>query len=104
MDACMTRETLKKKKIGVLMGGLSPEREISLKTGKAILRGLLEKKFQAVGIDVDREIPARLVEENIDVAFIALHGPWGEDGTIQGLLEVMGIPYTGSGVWPAPWR
>ena len=94
----MTREKLKKKKIGVLMGGLSPEREISLKTGQAILKGLLEKDFQAIGIDVDREIPIRLVEEKIEVAFIALHGPWGEDGTIQGLLEVMGIPYTGSGV------
>ena len=98
MEACMTREKLKKKKIGVLMGGLSPEREISLKTGQAILKGLSEKDFQAIGIDVDREIPARLVEERIEVAFIALHGPWGEDGTIQGLLEVMGIPYTGSGV------
>ena len=94
----MTRETLKKKKIGVLMGGLSPEREISLKTGKAILKGLLKKNFQAVGIDVDRDISARLVKEKIEVAFVALHGPWGEDGTIQGLLEVMGIPYTGSGV------
>ena len=98
MNTCMTRETLKKKKIGVLMGGLSPEREISLKTGKAILKGLLKKNFQAVGIDVDRDISARLVKEKIEVAFVALHGPWGEDGTIQGLLEVMGIPYTGSGV------
>ena len=98
MDLCMTTETLKKKKIGVLMGGLSPEREISLKTGQAILKGLSEKDFQAIGIDVDREIPARLKEERIEVAFIALHGLWGEDGTIQGLLEVMGIPYTGSGV------
>jgi len=98
MEECMTREKLKKKKIGVLMGGLSPEREISLKTGQAILKGLLEKDFQAIGIDVDREIPARLVEERIEVAFIALHGRLREDGTIQGLLEVMGIPYTGSGV------
>jgi D-alanine-D-alanine ligase len=98
MDVCMNKKVLKKKKIGVLMGGLSPEREISLKTGKAILKGLLEKDFQAVGIDVDRDIPVRLAEEKIEVAFIALHGPWGEDGTIQGLLEIMGIPYTGSSV------
>lgn len=94
----MSKEELKKKKIGVLMGGLSPEREISLKTGKAILKGLLEKGYQAVGIDVDRTISSRLVEEKIKVAFIGLHGSWGEDGTIQGLLEIMGIPYTGSGV------
>ena len=94
----MTKEELKKKKIGVLMGGLSSEREISLKTGRAILKGLMEKKYQAVGIEVDRDIPVRLLEGKIEVAFIALHGSWGEDGTVQGLLELMGIPYTGSGV------
>jgi len=94
----MTREELKRKRIGVLMGGLSPEREISLKTGRAILSSLLEKGYQALGIEVDRSIATHLLKEKIEVAFIALHGPWGEDGSIQGLLEIMAIPYTGSGV------
>jgi len=79
------------------MGGKSPEREISLKTGGAILRVLLEKQYNAVGIVVTKEIATRLIEESIEVAFIALHGPLGEDGTVQGLLEILEIPYTGSG-------
>ncbi|MBN2468307.1 MAG: D-alanine--D-alanine ligase [Deltaproteobacteria bacterium] len=94
----MTKEMLRKKRIGVLMGGISPEREISLKTGKAIARALADKGYQTCAIDVDRTVVERLVREQIDIAFIALHGPWGEDGTIQGLLELMEIPYTGSGV------
>jgi len=80
------------------MGGFSSEREISLKTGKAVLGSLLAKDYHACGIDVSRAIAAHLSAEKIEVAFIALHGPWGEDGTIQGLLEMMGIPYTGSGL------
>jgi D-alanine-D-alanine ligase len=91
-------EELKTKKIGVLMGGISPEREISLKTGGAVLKALLAKGYHASGIDVARSIATHLAEQKIEVAFIALHGPWGEDGTIQGLLEMIGIPYTGSGV------
>jgi len=94
----MIREELKRKKIGVLMGGLSPERDISFKTGQAILTALSGKKYRAVGIEVDRSIAHTLFTEKIEVAFIALHGPWGEDGSIQGLLEMAGIPYTGSGV------
>lgn len=89
---------MKQKKIGVLMGGLSAEREISLKTGNAILTALKDQGYQAVKIEVDHAIAATLLEERIAVAFIALHGPWGEDGSIQGLLEMMGIPYTGSSV------
>jgi D-alanine-D-alanine ligase len=88
----------KKKKIGVMMGGLSREREISLRTGKAILRALTEKGYQASPIDVGQDIAETLIKEKIDVAFIALHGRFGEDGTIQGMLELMRIPYTGSGV------
>jgi D-alanine-D-alanine ligase len=88
----------KKKRIGVLMGGISPEREISLKTGRAVLKSLLAQDYHAIGLDAGRSIAARLTEEKVGVAFVALHGPWGEDGTIQGLLEMMGIPYTGSGV------
>lgn len=88
----------KHKRIGVLMGGISREREISLKTGTAILKALQEEGYNAVGIDVSADIVACLVEERIDAAFIALHGRWGEDGTVQGLLELLRIPYTGSGV------
>src|SRR5512139_3403458 len=94
----MDRQVLKEKKIGVLMGGLSSEREISLRSGNAVLQGLIRKGYAAVPIDADRDTGRRLREAAIDVAFVALHGRWGEDGTIQGLLEIMGIPYTGSGV------
>jgi len=90
--------TLKNKRIGVLMGGLSEEREISLKTGAAIMKALGDKGYKAVAIDAGRDIASVLGKKKIDVAFIALHGRYGEDGCIQGLLEMMGIPYTGSGV------
>jgi D-alanine-D-alanine ligase len=80
------------------MGGISREREISLKTGAAILKALREEGYNAVGIEVSADIVKQLVEEQIDAAFIALHGRWGEDGTVQGLLELLHIPYTGSGV------
>lgn len=89
---------LKNKRIGVLMGGLSEEREISLKTGAAILKALGDKNYKAIAIDAGRDISAVLIKKKIDIAFIALHGRYGEDGCIQGLLEVMAIPYTGSGV------
>ncbi|MBN2233328.1 MAG: D-alanine--D-alanine ligase [Deltaproteobacteria bacterium] len=92
------RGTLRRRTIGVLYGGLSAERLISLKTGAAVLETLRAGGYRAVGIDVDRQIAVRLVEHDIDVAFIALHGRYGEDGTIQGLLEYLGIPYTGPGV------
>ena len=88
----------KHKRIGVLMGGISREREISLKTGASIVVALREKGYNAVGIEVSTDIVTQLVEERIDAAFIALHGRWGEDGTVQGLLELLRIPYTGSGV------
>jgi D-alanine-D-alanine ligase len=88
----------KKKRIAVMMGGLSREREISLKTGKAILKALVEKGYNATAIDVGKDVPEKLVKERIECAFMALHGRFGEDGTIQGMLELMKIPYTGSGV------
>ena len=91
-------ETLKQKKIGVLMGGLSPEREVSLTSGKEIFNAIGRKGLNAIMIDVDHNIGATLVERKIDLACIALHGTWGEDGTIQGLLEYLKIPYTGPGV------
>lgn len=89
---------LKKKKIGVLLGGLSAEREISLKTGAAVVSALQKKGYKVAAVDADRNLAAKLVARHIDIAFIALHGRYGEDGCVQGLLEVMGIPYTGSGV------
>jgi D-alanine-D-alanine ligase len=94
----MTRDELKGKRIGVLMGGLSAEREVSLNSGRAVHGALIELGYQSVALDVGRDIAARLASERIEVAFICLHGRLGEDGTIQGLLEVMEIPYTGSGV------
>ncbi len=94
----MDKQELKKKKIGVLMGGLSSEREISLRSGNAILESLIRSGYTAIAIDADRTVAQRLREQSIDLCFIALHGRWGEDGTIQGLLEILGIPYTGSGV------
>ncbi|MFQ5735357.1 MAG: D-alanine--D-alanine ligase [Thermodesulfobacteriota bacterium] len=89
---------LKKKRVGVLMGGLSEEREISLLTGRAVLEALIGKGYNATGIDVGRDVAAALKRKKIEVAFLALHGRYGEDGCVQGMLEVMGIPYTGSGV------
>lgn len=94
----MKETAYKKKRIGVLMGGISREREISLKTGKAILKALSEKGYSVHPIDVGHDIAEVLVKERIESAFLALHGRFGEDGTIQGMLELMGIPYTGSGV------
>lgn len=86
------------KKIGVLLGGLSSERDVSLSSGNAVLKALREKGYNAAAIDVGREVAAQLRQEKIEIAFNALHGKYGEDGAIQGLLELMGIPYTGSDV------
>ena len=94
----MTRDKLGKMKIGVLMGGMSNERDVSLQTGAAVLASLDRLGITAVGIDGGRDLPSLIAKENIDLAFIALHGQYGEDGCVQGLLEIMGIPYTGSGV------
>lgn len=89
---------IKNMKIGVLMGGLSAEREVSLNSGKAVHQALLSQGFNAVAIDVGRDLAYVLKHEGIEAAFIALHGRYGEDGCVQGLLELMKIPYTGSGV------
>lgn len=85
-------------RIGVLMGGQSAEREISLRTGQAVHRALLRRGYQAVAIDVDDSLSRRLQDQGVKIVFLALHGPGGEDGTIQGFLETIGLPYTGSGV------
>jgi D-alanine-D-alanine ligase len=89
---------MQSRKIGVLLGGLSSERDVSLRTGEAVLAALRARGHDAIPIYVDRDVDVALRQEQIDVAFIALHGRWGEDGCIQGLLEMLGIPYTGSDV------
>jgi D-alanine-D-alanine ligase len=84
--------------VGVLMGGTSAEREVSLRTGAAVLAAFGRLGHRAVAIDVGRDLPALLARRKVAVAFLALHGRGGEDGTVQGLLECLGLPYTGSGV------
>ena len=86
------------KHVAVLMGGWSVEREVSLATGAACADALETAGFQVTRIDVDRNLATRLVETDPDVVFNALHGRFGEDGTVQGMLEMRGIPYTHSGV------
>lgn len=90
--------SLKNKRIDVIMGGVSPEREISLKTGEAVFKALKVSGYRVSRIVADKDIIKKLLKTKIDIAFIALHGGWGEDGGIQGVLEIMGVPYTGSGV------
>jgi len=92
------RKELKGKRIGVLLGGLSVERDVSLLTGAAVSGALRSLGYQVVEVDAGKDLPQRLLAEGVEVAFIALHGRWGEDGSVQGLLESMFIPYTGSGV------
>jgi len=81
------------KRIGVLMGGTSSEREVSLKSGAAVSAALKRKGFDVVDIDVNKDLLERL--EGVDVAFVILHGKPGEDGVVQGVLDFAGIPYTG---------
>jgi D-alanine-D-alanine ligase len=85
-------------RIAVIKGGWSPEREVSLNSGVEAAKALREAGYEAYEIDADRDIALRLKEAKPDAVFNALHGQWGEDGCIQGLLEVMDIPYTHSGV------
>jgi D-alanine-D-alanine ligase len=86
------------KKIGVLMGGLSAERDVSLQSGEHVFKTLVERGYDATRIFVDRDLDLVLRQSRVEVVFNALHGRYGEDGCVQGLLEVLGIPYTGSGV------
>ncbi|MGV6396262.1 D-alanine--D-alanine ligase [Pseudomonas caspiana] len=97
----LLRSTVEPKDFGrvaVLFGGKSAERPVSLKSGQAVLEALQSAGVDAFGIDVGEDFLQRLVSEKIDRAFIVLHGRGGEDGTMQGLLECLEIPYTGSGV------
>jgi D-alanine-D-alanine ligase len=94
----MGKERLTDKRIGVLMGGRSSERDISLKTGHAVHQALIRRGYDAVAIDVTDRLYRDWEDQKVAIAFLALHGPGGEDGTVQGFLETLGIPYTGSGV------
>ena len=85
-------------RVGVLLGGKSGEREISLMSGNGVLEALRSKGVDAHAFDTGLRCPTELAKENFDRVFISLHGRFGEDGTIQGLLELLGLPYTGSGV------
>ncbi|MEZ5887169.1 MAG: D-alanine--D-alanine ligase [Paracoccaceae bacterium] len=85
-------------KVAVLMGGLSAEREVSLSTGRGCAQALREAGYEVVEVDAGRDLALRLAEIGPDVCFNALHGPYGEDGAVQGLLEWLGLPYTHSGV------
>lgn len=89
---------MKSKHVAVLLGGFSSERPVSLSSGKACADALEKEGYQVTRVDVGRDVGSVLAELRPDVAFNALHGPFGEDGTIQGILEYLGIPYTHSGV------
>jgi D-alanine-D-alanine ligase len=92
-------DTLANKKIAVLMGGLSAEREVSLSSGAAVLDALKEAGYKVMPVVYDGpRLVQELYEIKPDLVFLALHGKFGEDGTVQGLLETMGLPYTGAGV------
>ncbi len=87
-----------KKHVAVLMGGLSAEREVSFMGGKSAVEALESRGYQVSAIDVGRDLCQKLGEVKPDVVYNALHGPYGEDGTVQGMLEILGIPYSHSGV------
>jgi len=86
------------KKVAVLMGGWSAEREVSLNSGNAVLQALINQGINATGIDVDRDICKQLKESDYSHVFNMMHGRGGEDGVVQGVLDMLQIPYTGSGV------
>ena len=92
------RPLLTRARIGVLMGGQSAERDVSIRTGTAVHRSLVHRGYDAVAIDVRPTLAQDLRDQKIGLVFLALHGPGGEDGAIQGFLETLGIPYTGSGI------
>src|SRR5262249_48627669 len=94
----LVKGRFRRKRVAVILGGMSAEREISQMTGEAVARVLSERGYNVSVTRCARDLPARLASARIDVVFNALHGRYGEDGCVQGLLEVMGIPYTGSGV------
>lgn len=87
-------------KVGVIMGGISSEKQVSIMTGEEMIAHLDNSKYEVVAIKLNENNTSELIEKvkDIDIALLALHGKFGEDGTIQGVLEAMGVPYTGSGI------
>ncbi len=98
MSGMSVSSTAQLGKVAVLMGGRSAEREVSLMSGQGVLKALLDSGVDAHAFDPAERDVMTLRQEGFDRCFIALHGRFGEDGTVQGALELMGIPYTGSGV------
>ncbi len=94
----MSVDVAKFGKVAVLMGGVSAEREVSLVSGRAVLQGLLNQGVDAHGVDATPSNIGQLTQQQFDRAFIALHGRWGEDGVVQGALQAINMPYTGSKV------
>ncbi len=94
----MTKELVTTKKIGILMGGISSERDISVRSGLAVYQALQELGYNSALIDSGKDVVNTLKKEKVKLVFLALHGGIGENGAIQGMLEVMGLPYTGSGI------
>ncbi len=94
----MTKSALPKLHVAVLMGGWANERPVSLMSGEGVAKALEERGHTVTRIDMDRQVAARIAEAAPDVVFNALHGVPGEDGTVQGMLDLMGIPYTHSGL------
>jgi len=85
-------------KVGVVMGGISSERDVSLMTGQEMIAHLDQTKYDVIPVQIDKKEDLIAKAKDLDLALIALHGKFGEDGTIQGTLETLGVPYTGSGV------
>ncbi|MBI5399925.1 D-alanine--D-alanine ligase [Candidatus Saganbacteria bacterium] len=94
----MAPESLKAKKICVLMGGRSSERDVSLRSGRRVLESLKRQGFDVISLDLEDNLLSRLKAARVDIVYIVLHGRYGEDGAAQGMLEIAGIPYTGSKV------
>ena len=94
----MVRGRGRARRVAVLVGGLSAEREISVRSGRAVVEALSARGYRPVVVRAGRDLAARLARVRPDVVFNALHGRYGEDGCVQGLLELMAIPYTGAGV------
>jgi len=94
----VSKKPITTKRIGVLMGGVSSERDVSIRSGLAIYQALQELGYNSVLIDAGKDIMDVLKKQKVRIAFLALHGGMGENGAIQGLLEVLGIPYTGSNI------
>ncbi|MGH7803893.1 MAG: D-alanine--D-alanine ligase, partial [Candidatus Binatia bacterium] len=92
------RGRFRRKRVGVVLGGMSAEREISQMTGESVARALSERGYNVSVLRAGPDLAMRLAAGRIDVVFNALHGRFGEDGCVQGMLETMRIPYTGSGV------